>query len=63
MASSLGGAFGVAISGAVYGIAVAATDVFQGAMIALWVNVAMGIIAFIAIVYYVPNDDPRKIKQ
>lgn len=62
MASSLGGAFGVAISGAVYGIAVAATDVFQGAMIALWVNVAMGIIAFIAIVYAVPNDDPRKVK-
>lgn len=63
MASSLGGAFGVAISGAVYGIAVAATDVFQGAMIALWVNVVMGVIAFIAIVYTVPNDDPRKIKK
>ncbi|WP_245202427.1 hypothetical protein, partial [Staphylococcus agnetis] len=31
-------------------------------MIALWVNVAMGIIAFIAIVYAVPNDDPRKVK-
>lgn len=60
MASSLGGAFGVAISGAVYGVAVASMDVYTGAMIALWVNVAMGVIALIAIMYTVPNDDPRK---
>ncbi len=41
MASSLGGAFGVAISGAVYVGAVAATSIHTGAMIALWVNVLM----------------------
>ncbi|MCE4956638.1 MFS transporter [Macrococcoides caseolyticum] len=63
MASSLGGAFGVAISGAVYGIAVASMGVYTGAMIALWVNVAMGVIALIAIMYSVPNDDPRKVQQ
>ncbi|WP_414047426.1 MFS transporter [Macrococcus equi] len=62
MASSLGGAFGVAISGAVYGVAVASMGVYQGAMIALFVNVAMGVIALIAIMYSVPNDDPRKVK-
>ncbi|SBF15124.1 MFS transporter [Staphylococcus aureus] len=59
MASSLGGAFGVAISGAVYAGAVAATSIHTGAMIALWVNVLMGIMAFIAILFAIPNDDKR----
>ncbi|HEK6435167.1 TPA: MFS transporter [Staphylococcus aureus] len=59
MASSLGGAFGVAISGAVYVGAVAATSIHTGAMIALWVNVLMGIMAFIAILFAIPNDDKR----
>ncbi len=59
MASSLGGAFGVAISGAVYVGAVAATSIHTGAIIALWVNVLMGIMAFIAILFAIPNDDKR----
>ncbi len=59
MASSLGGAFSIAISGAVYAGAVAATSIHTGAMIALWVNVLMGIMAFIAILFAIPNDDKR----
>ncbi|MEE1106912.1 MAG: MFS transporter [Macrococcus canis] len=59
MASSLGGAFGVAISGAVYAGAVAATSIHTGAMIALWINVLMGVIALVAIMFTVPNDDKR----
>ncbi|WP_414050976.1 MFS transporter [Macrococcus animalis] len=62
MASSLGGAFGVAISGAIYGIAVASMGVFTGAMIALWANVLMGVMALIAIIFTVPNDDNRKMQ-
>lgn len=59
MASSLGGAFGVAISGAVFAGVVAATNLHTGAMIALWVNVLMGVLALIAIIYAIPNDDKR----
>ncbi|MEZ2004444.1 hypothetical protein QUD63_17895, partial [Staphylococcus aureus] len=39
--------------------AVAATSIHTGAMIALWVNVLMGIMAFIAILFAIPNDDKR----
>lgn len=60
MASSLGGAFGIAFSGAIYGMAVMLSDVFQGAMIALWINVGMGIIALIAIIFTVPNNHSQR---
>ena len=42
-----------------YAGAVAATSIHTGAMIALWVNVLMGIMAFIAILFAIPNDDKR----
>ncbi len=60
MASSLGGAFGVAISGVVQaGVSRWHQYFHTGAMIALWVNVLMGIMAFIAILFAIPNDDKR----
>ncbi|MBI5974835.1 MFS transporter [Staphylococcus canis] len=59
MASSLGGAFGIAISGTVYGLAVAATNVHQGAMYALWINIFVGLFAFTAILIAIPKTNPR----
>lgn len=58
--SLLGGAFGIAFSGTIYGMAVMLSDVFQGAMIALWINVGMGIIALIAIIFTVPNNHSQR---
>ena len=49
----------IVVIGAVYAGAVAVTSIHTGAMIALWVNVLMGIMAFIAILFAIPNDDKR----
>ncbi|GGB08843.1 MFS transporter [Macrococcus hajekii] len=59
MASSLGNGFGMAISGAVFATAVLSLGMASGAMVALWVNVAMALISFLAILFLVPNDDKR----
>ena len=56
MASSLGGAFGVAISAATYG-AIAASGNFESAgAIGMAVNVIFGIISILSIIFLVPNN-------
>lgn len=55
MASSLGGAFGIALSGALYGIVTEATNVKFGAMAGLWLNVLMALLSFVIILLAVPS--------
>ena len=56
MASSLGGAFGVAISAAVYGAISAASSIEVAATGGIIVNVIFGILSIISIVAMVPSD-------
>lgn len=55
MASSLGGAFGIALSGALYGVLTEATNVKFGAMAGLWLNVLMALLSFVIILLAVPS--------
>lgn len=55
MASSLGGAFGIALSGALYGAVAHATNVQTGAMVGLGLNIVMALLSFIIIVITVPS--------
>lgn len=55
MASSLGGAFGVAISAAVYGSAAASGNLEFAATLGILVNVAFGILSIISIITLVPD--------
>ncbi len=55
MASALGGAFGVALSGAVYAIVSNMTNIYTGAMIALWLNAGMGIYHSLSFCYLCLN--------
>ena len=56
MASSLGGAFGVAISAAVYGAIAANGNLETAASIGIIVNVIFGIIAILSVIFLVPNN-------
>jgi len=56
MASSLGGAFGVAISATVYGAIAANGNLETAATIGIIVNVIFGILSIISIVMLVPNN-------
>jgi DHA2 family multidrug resistance protein-like MFS transporter len=56
MASSLGGAFGVAISATVYGAFAANGNLETAATIGIIVNVIFGILSIISIVMLVPNN-------
>ena len=60
MASSLGGAFGVAISAAVYGAIAAASSIEVAATGGIIVNVIFGILSIISIVAMVPSDAGKK---
>lgn len=55
MASSLGGAFGVAISAAVYGAFAESTNLAATATAGILVNVAFGLLAILAIVTLIPK--------
>lgn len=55
MASSLGGAFGIALSGALFGIVANATNVQIGACIGLWLNVLMALLSLLIICFTVPS--------
>lgn len=55
MASSLGGAFGIDLSGALYGVVTAATNVQIGALAGLWLNVIMALLSFVIILLTVPS--------
>lgn len=54
MASSLGGAFGIALSGAFFGVIASATNVQIGAFAGLWLNVIMALLSLIIIMFMVP---------
>ena len=56
MASSLGGAFGVAISATVYGAIAANGSVETAATVGIIVNVIFGILSIISIMILVPNN-------
>lgn len=60
MASSLGGAFGVAISAAVYGAIAANGSVEVAATAGVIVNVVFGILSIISIVAMVPHDAGKR---
>ena len=55
MASSLGGAFGIALSGALYGIVTHLTNVQIGALAGLWLNVIMALLSLFIIMVMVPT--------
>lgn len=55
IASSLGGAFGVAISAAVYGAFAESTNLAATATAGILVNVAFGLLAILAIVTLIPK--------
>lgn len=55
MASSLGGAFGIALSGAVYAAVSHMSGLNIGAMIALWMNIGMAVLAFVIVLVLIPN--------
>lgn len=59
MASSLGGAFGIALSGAVYGAVANATNIQMGAMAGLGLNILLALLAFIIIFLTVPARQQR----
>ncbi|MDW4099411.1 MFS transporter [Staphylococcus saprophyticus] len=54
MASSLGGAFGIALSGALFDVIASATNVQIGAFAGLWLNVIMALLSLIIIMFMVP---------
>ncbi|MDW3944546.1 MFS transporter [Staphylococcus saprophyticus] len=54
MASSLGGAFSIALSGALFGVIASATNVQIGAFAGLWLNVIMALLSLIIIMFMVP---------
>ena len=56
MASSLGGAFGVAISAAAYGAIAASGNLESAGAIGMAVNVIFGIISILSIIFMVPKD-------
>ena len=58
MASSLGGAFGIALSGTLYGIG-AMVNINFGAMLGLWLNILMAIISFTVILIGVPKQQSK----
>ncbi len=60
MASSLGGAFGVAISAAVYGAIAANGSIEVAATAGVIVNVVFGILSIISIVAMVPHDAGKR---
>ncbi|MGW8038496.1 MFS transporter [Staphylococcus xylosus] len=55
MASSLGGGFGIALSGALYGIVTNLTNVQIGALAGLWLNVIMALLSLFIIMIMVPT--------
>lgn len=57
MASSLGGAFGIALSGAVYSAVTTATNIQVGAMAGLGLNVVLGLLAFVIIFITIPKSE------
>lgn len=59
MASSLGGAFGIALSGTLYGIGAAMININFGAMLGLWLNILMAIISFTVILIGVPKQQSK----
>ncbi|KIX90857.1 quinolone resistance protein [Staphylococcus microti] len=59
MASSLGGAFGIALSGAVYGAVANTTNIQMGAMAGLGLNILLALLAFIIIFLTVPARQQR----
>ncbi|MGK0554909.1 MFS transporter [Macrococcus capreoli] len=63
MASALGGAFGIAISLAIYHFFSERVGLPTSAMIALLANAAMTVLSFLAIMITVPKDDPRQMKN
>ncbi|KAB2334453.1 MFS transporter [Cytobacillus depressus] len=56
MASSLGGAFGVAISATVYGAISAAGSIAMAATAGIIVNVIFGVLSILSILFLVPGD-------
>ena len=62
MASSLGGAFGVAISATVYGAVAANGNLETAATIGIIVNVLFGVLSIISIVMLVPNNAGKTAK-
>ncbi|MBA9029127.1 MULTISPECIES: MFS transporter [Bacillaceae] len=63
MASSLGGAFGVAISASVYGAIAAASSVEVAATGGVIVNVIFGILSVISIIFMIPSDAGKTSKE
>ena len=62
MASSLGGAFGVAISATVYGSIAANGNVETAASVGIIVNVIFGILSILSIIIMVPKDAGKTSK-
>ena len=62
MASSLGSAFGVAISATVYGAIAANGNLETAASVGIIVNVIFGILSILSIIFMVPRDAGKTSK-
>lgn len=62
MASSLGGAFGVAISATVYSLILSSSGIDVAAAAGIITNVAFAVLALLSIIILVPNDTGKKVK-
>ncbi|MHC0038735.1 MFS transporter [Pseudoneobacillus sp. C159] len=62
MASSLGGAFGVAISATVYGAITSVSSIEMAATSGIIVNVIFGVLALISIIFMVPKNAGKEQK-
>ena len=61
MASSIGGAFGVAISGAIYSIFSTLFDPKLGTMIGLWFNTMMAFTAYFIVWLTLPHQKTKSL--
>lgn len=63
MASSLGSAFGVAISATAYGMIAANGNIEMAATVGIIVNVVFGILSVLSVIFLVPKDDVRTVQK
>lgn len=61
MASSLGGAFGVAISATAYGAVAVGGDYHMAGMVGLIVNIIFGILSVLSVMFLVPNNAGKTV--
>lgn len=63
MSSSLGNAFGIALSTTIFAIGTSAFNMQVGAMFGLWFNVILAFISFLLVAFLVPKSQGVQIEK